>query len=221
MMTWEPQRLHHPRFDRVADLVERLVGARDWPSVVMLDEVFAAELAQVGVRLVEAPKTKVALGSDGAIDVSSLYEVRIVERGEVPTRPRNAHDLLNALVWAAFPHAKLALTRALAQVQRERAVGRAKLPGTRTPAHDRLAMIDEGALLCVSGGRVPATWIFGHAIYEHAYAGVFDVRATPLDLDVPGSDELSTVSARARIDRALAAADFTRVVRAGPGVPVA
>jgi DUF3025 family protein len=106
------------------------------------------ELATVGVQLVEAAKSRPALAADGTIDPASLYEVRIAAQGEVPTRPRNAHDLCNALVWAAYPHAKLALTRALAAVQRARAAGRATLPATRTRAHDVLALVDEGGLVC-------------------------------------------------------------------------
>lgn len=174
---------------------------------------FADELAQVGVRVIEEAKSKPQLAADGTIDVASLYEVRIIERGEIPTRPNNAHDLLNALVWAAFPHAKLALTRALAHVQRERATGLAQLPNARSREHDRLAMIDEGALLCVRAGAATSQWIFGHAIYEHAYAGVFDVRAAAIDLEVE-------IAARPAIDRALAASDCQRIIRSGAGVSI-
>ena len=117
---WDPVRLQHPWFAGIADLAERIAGAREWPSIEMLNECLGAELGSVGVRLVESGKTKAAL-RDGAIDPASLYEVRIVEHGEIPTRARNAHDLLNTLIWAAFPHSKLALTRALAIIQRERA----------------------------------------------------------------------------------------------------
>lgn len=216
---WDPARLAHPWFAGIADLVVRIAGEPDWPSIARLNECFAAELADAGVRLVESGKTKPAI-VDGAIDPSSLYEVRIVELGEVPTRPRNVHDLLNALVWAAFPRSKLALSRALAVVQRERAIGRTQLPPTRTPAHDRLALVDEGALLQVSGAHATATWIFGHAIYEHAYAGVFDVRGSAVVLELPTLEQLAPLAARAAVDRLFAAADLERVVRTGPGVPV-
>lgn len=211
MIEWSPSRLQHTRFHRVADLIARLAYERHWPTIGALNEYFADELGRVGVRLVEAPKSKFGLGPDGSIDVSSLYEVRIVERGEIPTRPHNVHDLLNALIWAAFPETKLALTRSLAAIQRDRAKGRATLPNARTPDHDRLAMFDEGALLCVEGA---GTWIFGHAIYEHAYAGVFEVRGAAVDLVVPG------VVTRAAIDRMLAATDFASAVRRGAGVLV-
>jgi len=217
---WAPARLAHPWFAAVADLVGRIAGERDWPSVAMMNGCFAAELASVGVRLVESGKTKATLTADGVIDPISLYEVRIVECGEIPTRSRNAHDLLNTLVWAAFPRAKLALSRALAALQRERAAGRARLPATRTPAHDRLALVDEGALLCVTGSRVTSTWIFGHAILEHAYAGDLAVRGTRVDLALPTLDELAPLVARAEVDRLFAAADLEQVVRRGPGVPV-
>jgi hypothetical protein len=217
---WDHARLTGPRFARVADLVARLAGERDWPSIASLNERFADELGRAGVMLVEAAKTKPVLAADGTIDPASLYEVRIIERGEIPTRPRNAHDLLNALIWAAFPASKLALTRSLATLQRARAHGRAALPPTRTREHDRLALVDEGALLCVTSSRSTSTWIFGHAILEHAYAGELAVRGTAIDLEVEGVEELPLEGARAAIDRCFATADLARVVRAGPGIPV-
>jgi hypothetical protein len=191
-----------------------------------LNACFAEEFARAGITLVEETKSK-PRRRVGPIDPASLYEVRIVERGEVPSRPRNAHDLLNALVWAAFPHAKLALTRALAAIQRERAIAdtatnrtvsnadatastsatNRTLPNARTPEHDRLALVDEGAILYVGEAR----WIFGHALYEHAYASL-DARGAIVDLDVPG------IADRDAVDHALAVADLSRAVRSGPGV---
>jgi hypothetical protein len=215
-VTWQPARLAHPRFARVADLVARIAGEPDWPSIAMLNARFAGEFATAGIRLVEAAKSKPAVGADGVIDPLTLYEVRIVSLGEIPTRPRNAHDLLNALVWAAFPQAKLALSQALADVQRARAAGRTRLPATRTRDHDRLALVDEGGVVCAGG----STWIFGHALYEHAYAGELAVRGSAIDLEVPGLDELAPIAARAAVDRALAAADLATAVRHGPGIPV-
>ncbi len=217
---WAPERFEHARFARLADLVHRIAGEHDWPSIDTLNHAFVRELQTVGVRLVEAAKTKPALGADGTLDPSTLYEIRIVEYGEIPTRPRNAHDLLNALVWAAFPRSKLEVSRALAALQRERAKGRTQLPSTRTKDHDRLAMIDEGAVLRVGGASTHSVWIFGHAILEHAYAGVFDVRGAAVDLDVPGVDLLAPIEARAAVDRVFAGSDLPRVVRAGAGVPV-
>jgi hypothetical protein len=217
---WEPRRFAQPRFATIADVVARLCDEPDWPSVARLDELLRPELASVDMHLVEAAKTKAALLPDGTIDPSSLYEVIIVERREIPTRPNNAHDLLNAVVWAAFPLTKLALTVTLADVQRARARGRTQLPSTRSREHDRLALVDEGAVVCVRGSRTSSTWIFGHAIYEHAYAGQLAVRGTPIDLDVPGIEDLDHGAARAAIDRRLASVDLAAAVRPGPGIPL-
>ena len=74
-------------------------------------------------------------------------------------------------------------------------------------------MIDEGALIRAD----ESTWIFGHAIYEHAYAGALDVRGLPIDLDLDLGN-LALADARARIDQLLAAADFAHVARRGPGI---
>lgn len=228
MIPWNFARFAHRRFAGIADLVARLADAGDWPSIAMLNDRLRPELACAGVRLVEAAKTRPAHGADGTIDPSSLYEVRIAERGEVPTRPRNAHDLCNALAWAAFPCTKLALSRALAAVQRARAAGRRALPATRSHDHDRLALIDEGGVLCVTGSRTTSRWIFGHALYEHAYAGDLEVRGAAIDLAVPDidalsdrrSDPLAPAAARAAVDRALAAVDLAHAARPGPGIPV-
>jgi len=199
------ERLAHPRFAGIADLIARVRAVGDgFPSVATIDRCFAAELATAGVRLVEEGKTKLALGSDGTIDPLSLYEVRIVDRGEIATRPNNVHDLMNALIWAAFPHAKRALTMAVATIQRARARGQTKLPSARSREHDRLAMIDEGGIVHAGG----ACWIFGHAIYEHAYAGELGVRGIGIDVAAPAKREA--------IDRELAAllADPARLAAA-------
>jgi hypothetical protein len=209
MTAWDPARLRGPQFAHVADLIDRVATEPDWPAIERLDAAFASELRSAGVRLVEAAKTRAALLSDGTIDPASLYEVRIVDQGEIPTRPRNPHDFLNALIWAAFPRSKLALTRRLAEIQRARATGRKQLPSTRSREHDRLALVDEGALLCTR----EATWIFGHAILEHAYAGERAVRGAAIDLVVENAT-------RGDVDRAFAVADLANAVRRGPGIPL-
>lgn len=212
---WDSQRLAHPWFARVDDLVARLADHRDWPTVAALNQLFSAELGRAGVMLVESTKPK-RTRSKRPVDPESLYEVRIANHGEIPTRPRNAHDLLNTIVWAAFPLSKLALSRRLAEIQRTRLAGRDRLPPSRSSEHDRLALVDEGGLLRVAG----TTWIFGHAIYEHAYAGNPAVRGTPVDLHLAHGAALPLSTARAAIDRAFAGADVAQLVRSGPGVPV-
>ncbi len=129
------------------------------------------------------------------LDPGALYDAQIAE-GRVPTRERNWHDLLNALVWAVFPRAKRAL-----HARQHRAIaarlepGAQRQPGARTREQDALAMLDEGGvvLLCEAtvataladlASKEPdgpaqdaalAAWssrglvtpiVFGHALYE-------------------------------------------------------
>lgn len=178
--------IDHPRFANYRDLVARIP---ERPSIAALDAILAP---LIGLRLVESGKTKAAKRPDGTIDPSSLYEVHIVETRTIPTRPDNLHDLLNALVWAAFPHAKWALTSRVAAIQCVRVAGRSTLPFARSREHDRLALIDEGGVLIAPRGA----WIFGHAILEHAIGGK-DVRGTRVPI--------ATGETRAEVDRAFAA----------------
>lgn len=211
VVTWAPARMVTARFAGIADVVAAIATAPDWPSCDELNTRFAGPFSTVGVRMVPADKTRATLGPDGLLDLGSLYEVRISDTGDVPTRPRNVHDLLNALIWAAFPRSKSALTQRLAQMQRQRAAGQATLPVARTRPHDRLALIDEGGLLQLPNAANPAapcTWIFGHAILEHAYANIHDVRGATMQLRQPLQplrERQAPPPTRADVDQALAA----------------
>lgn len=115
------------------------------------------------------------------------YEQRIFARGQIATRERNWHDLLNALVWLRFPQLKQALnTRQVAEIGK---VG----PKQRTRAQCALTHFDEGGIVVLlrdpallaawdahdwpglfwrersawSDGRLEAV-VFGHALLEHA-----------------------------------------------------
>lgn len=113
------------------------------------------------------------------------YETRIFERGEIPTRVDNWHDLLNALVWMRFAALKSALNaRQAADVA---AVGASE----RTRGQCALTHFDEAGLIVrVSDAHTLALWdahdwgalgarahldpdaieahAFGHALLEHA-----------------------------------------------------
>ncbi|MEZ4402145.1 MAG: DUF3025 domain-containing protein [Kofleriaceae bacterium] len=200
-MRWQPADWTGPRFAAYQATLRRLVALPTWPSVAELDAALAPQLRAVEVRLVEPPPR----GPE-----APLYELQIADRREVPTRPGDAHDLWNAVVWATFPAAKWALTAGLAAAQRRRRAAGPRLPGTRTPDHDRRAMLDEGGLL-VAGARAV---VFGHAILEHAARGVTAVRAARLALEV--ADWTA-----AAVDAAAAAALNAGVVPSpGPGTPI-
>jgi hypothetical protein len=115
------------------------------------------------------------------------YEERIFARGQIGTRERNWHDLLNALIWLRFRQLKQALNDR--QVAEIRKVG----PKQRTRAQCALTHFDEGGVVVLL--RDPAllalwdahdwhglfwrerdAWVdgsieaivFGHALLEHA-----------------------------------------------------
>lgn len=99
-------------------------------------------------------------------DVDGCYADRCL-RGEVPSRPNNLHDLLNALVWARFPRAKRALCArhiALASARARTPPGQQRL---RTREQDAAAMLDEGGMLLGPTTRA----VFGHAALEDAVLG--------------------------------------------------
>jgi hypothetical protein len=101
----------------------------------------------------------------------------------------------NALVWATFPGAKLALHGRQHAIIATRLGFDLRLPGARTPEQDALAMFDEGgvALVCrrtrraalqsaLAGDSMPdllrlvrersaIPLVFGHAIYESLVRG--------------------------------------------------
>jgi hypothetical protein len=153
------------------------------------------------------------------------YDASILE-GRVPTRACNWHDLFNALIWAAFPAAKMALHGR----QRELILGRTGLlaaapstPQARSRVEDTLAMIDEGGLLLphlpgaaeatqeairredpgalnlLAGQGALRPLVFGHALLEHLARGHLQVRGFPFAFPV-SSLQLS------EIDEALAGA---------------
>ena len=77
------------------------------------------------------------------------YEQRIFDTGLVDTRPRNLHDLFNALAWIAFPQAKAAINA--------RHAARLPLDGTsRGALRDLLTLVDEGGVLvaCPNPGEI-------------------------------------------------------------------
>lgn len=117
------------------------------------------------------------------------YEERIYLEGELQIRPDNWHDLLNFLVWLAFPRAKAALNARHYGAVRERASTGAL---NRGRLEDALTLFDEGGVIVGSTSRELIAllrnfkwkelfWrrrrevtesmqfrLFGHALYEKA-----------------------------------------------------
>lgn len=119
--------------------IARELNHPTWPDLDELSRLAAAKalVTASGVPIRFVPQSRLA----------QSYESRIHFRGEVQTRARNWHDLLNALVWLTFPCAKAALNArhfaALAQRASEGALNRG-------PIADALTLFDEGGIIVVS-----------------------------------------------------------------------
>ncbi|MEZ4360675.1 MAG: DUF3025 domain-containing protein [Kofleriaceae bacterium] len=178
MAAWPTRPFEDPRLAAVADLIARWPGG-PVPTRAALQEGLRAHLAPAGLTLVEpAPRPR----RRAAELPGAIYEQRIAATGEIPTRPGDLHDAFNALAWAAFPAAKLALTTRIAALQRARLGADGRQPGARDREHDRLALLDEGGLILLDDGAGPRGVVVGHAIWQHAALGHRDVRAAAVAL---------------------------------------
>jgi len=152
------------------------------------------------------------------------YEARIHLSGEMIFRERNWHDLLNVLVWLAFPRAKAALNaRHYAALQAQYSAGAAN----RGPVQDALTLFDEGGVIVAScddellGLLREWRWkelfwsnrtrlqgemsffLFGHALYEKAlrpFLGVTGrgilLKTEPGLLAQPPGEQLAVLDSR-------------------------
>lgn len=143
----------HPLFAGFSGLHDLLV-APDWPEVAALN----ARLPLPGRRFVEQDAE---LLGDGL-----HYEVRIAEQGAIATRPRNWHDLFNALVWARYTGIKHALNAR--QCLHVAAMG----PSRRNRAQQALTQFDEGGVIV----RVADPALLG-AWDRHDWLGLFHAGA--------------------------------------------
>ena len=152
-----------------------LLAAREWPAIAQLNR----RIPGRGPRFVAQTP---ALQADGL-----HYERRIAERGEIATRERNWHDLLNALVWLRFPALKTALNRRqVAEIARlgSKQRSRAQCALTHFDEAGIIVALRDPALLDLWDAhdwhglfwRRRQAWlrehatvvVFGHALLEHA-----------------------------------------------------
>lgn len=220
----------HAAFAPIAPAAARFAQHPAWPPVDAWNDALADVSITVEhgarVRFVEQPPKR---RTKAPLDPMSLYEVRIHERAEVPSRPRNWHDLLNMLCWATFPRAKAALNaRQFRAITAWLPPGATQIPGARTREQDALAMLDEGGCLvpclpdahatvlrCIAtsdhdalaslvAARRARVLVFGHAAYEHLVAGHATVRAMPVTLPLASLPDATDALVTA-CDTALAA----------------
>lgn len=199
-----------------------IVSLAPWPGLaarVPADPPGVADVAAF-VRAREASWRVVAARPDLAYEDA-------VARGEIPTRERSWHDVLNVLAFVRFPRAKLALHRRVLALRRTRLQAEAPTRGRRSREEDALTLLDECALLVGGTARALARLAdarktrdletidavmrteplhvacFGHALLEHLVLARPPIGAglVPLEIDAPAATTLDPA-----LDQALAEA---------------
>ena len=172
--------------------LRRVAGAlraSEWPSLEALQRLALSREPPI-VTGGGAPLTFVPQGARPR-HAGERYEARIYLLGEVQVRPASWHDLLNALVWLAFPQAKAALNARHYQAFLDQQASGAT---NRGPVQDALTLFDEGGVIVAAADadllghirrfawkdlfwrertRVADSmgfFLFGHALYEKALA---------------------------------------------------
>ena len=125
----------------------------------------------------------------GKLPFEDQYEPRCYLRGEIATRAHNWHDLLNALVWLAFPKTKAVLNARHYEAQTE---ARSQADTGRGAVRDVTTLLDESGIVVVYADAELARllqdfkwkemfllkreqvrskmgfYLFGHGLYEKA-----------------------------------------------------
>src|SRR4051812_49164817 len=86
-----------PWFWPLSAAASRFEQLPDWPSLADFDAVYAEFTAGVAPLRFRSNVRKQDKRADGQVVLSALYDARISQAGEVPTRERDWHDLLNML----------------------------------------------------------------------------------------------------------------------------
>ena len=211
-------RLRGPVFDPLRDALARLPAAH-WPTHEDLTA------AAAGLRVASGAALSFVPPRAAADSARRYYELHIAATGEVETRPRNWHDLFNALVWITFPRAK---ARINAQHVAMLEAGGEHEARSRSPRRDALTLFDEGGVAVASSSPellrliVDFRWKelfwtrreelarhvafagFGHGMYEQSLAPFIGMVAKTVFLPVEAGFALLAPAERlARIDAML------------------
>ncbi len=157
---WHPARwLTHDAFAAYRAMLTPLVALGDFPDVADYQRLLGAHITFA------VQHQKQAAGIDRS-DIEGSYAASCT-RGQVPTRPGNLNDFLNACSWALFPRGKHALFSHWVRHARNRP--RPLLQRLRDATQDRLAMLDEGGELRVKDASTRC--VLGHALLQDAVRG--------------------------------------------------
>ena len=201
---WQPGFYFTPPFQSLRPWAEQL-AAPDWPS---LDELNGLAAQQ---SLINANGLPVRFETQTQRCGQHDYEARILASGQVPTRTKNWHDLLNALCWLSLPDTKLTLNAVQCQaIDPERA--------QRGPLSDAATLFDESGLVIAGPDEDLAhalrekrwrdafveqrgAWarmtviVVGHAVLEKLLSPWPGITAKCTYIDLPANPDLKTVDA--------------------------
>jgi len=199
---WQPHFFEQsPWFWPIAPVAQRFAEYADWPLHADFNAVHSRILEDQGLLpfvFRENVRKQDKRDNDGRIALHALYDARVSQAREVPTRERDWHDLLNMLCFTTFPRSKHALHSRIHAITLARVEPNAKrLPNRRTPEQDALALFDEGGVvlaatadaaqqlrastsieqsnaLCQALVNAQQLRImpFGHALFEHEVEGL-------------------------------------------------
>ncbi|MFZ3017691.1 MAG: DUF3025 domain-containing protein [Gallionella sp.] len=142
--------LQSPLFRPLHPAIARL-GGDPFPSLMDCNELLASSPIVVCSGL---PLRFVAQ-EYGKLPFEAQYEPRCYLKGEVQTRADNWHDLLNALVWLAFPKAKAAINARHYDAQTDAAQSAGDTSSGGASSSQRGAVRDMNTLFDESGVVVP------------------------------------------------------------------
>lgn len=215
---WDPAFLvEHPLF-RVWEPFARALRTPSWPDAAQYSRAIeefsrASDPSLPALRFREMEKRS-RRDKRKTIDLERLYDGSIALKGEIPCLRESYHDLLNAIVFCAFPRAKRALHARQFRAQKRWLEGAGalnpeleapRLPGARSREQDALTILDEGGTVLVFTESAHHKWksaterrppealapgqvlplLFGHALLEHLAVGQKALRSSGVIVVVP------------------------------------
>lgn len=218
--------LHMPSFAPLHSAISGL-GASGFPALQDCNALLAERKSPIAVH--SGQSLRFVPQEYGKLPFEAQYEPRCYLKGEVPTRANNWHDLLNALVWLAFPKAKAAINarhyRALTSEPQDAAIR-----SQRGAVRDTSTLLDESGVIVVSADPELAAllckfqwkelfwhrraavqssmgfYLFGHGLYEKALRPYIGMTGQGLLLPVEQAFfSWSPVQQLAHLDELLAA----------------
>lgn len=207
----------HPLF-RAFEPFARPLRTPTWPGPEDFTRVCAEFCARSGLELsplsFRSMEKKSRREKRSSVELDRLYDGSIALSGEVPCLKESYHDLLNAIIFCAFPRAKRALHarqfRALKAWLEENGVlgeetSAPRLPGARSREQDALTILDEGGTVLLFTEGAHKAWkgartrlsledfgphqvlplLFGHALLEHLVDGQRALRSSGVILVLP------------------------------------